>query len=224
MMLKSVAKGQQPRIPKRPFGSIHKNDRLPQCVSIIGLGCSSFSTFFLNQDDLSANTSSNNELTVDRLDHNHPLVMSWIDAIEYAITVAGITVLDTAPWYGHGTSEVVVGFALTKLFNEGKIKREQLTINTKIGRYEADPTKQFDFSAAATINSVERSIRRLCCGSYIDVLQLHDPEFAPSMDILFRETIPAMIECQKKGWCRALGITGTFNVLFYFIFDKRNVA
>lgn len=208
-MLNTEVTESKNRIPQRPFGSLHKNDRLPQSVSIVGLGCSSFSTFFLNRDEISEN-NSNNELTIDRLDPNHPTVRSWIDTIEYAITVAGITIIDTAPWYGHGTSEVVIGFAMTKLYNEGKLLREELTINTKIGRYEADPTQQFNFSLAATINSVERSLRRLCCGSYIDVLQLHDPEFAPSMDLLFQETIPAMIECQKKGWCRALGITGMY--------------
>ena len=45
------------------------------------------------------------------------------------------------------------------------------------------------------------------CG-YIDVLQLHDPEYAPSLDQLFTETLPAMMECRKKGLCRALGLTG----------------
>jgi aryl-alcohol dehydrogenase-like predicted oxidoreductase len=209
-MLNTEVAGHHHRIPKRPFGSFHKNDRLTQSVSIIGLGCSSFSTFFLNHDEISKN-NSDNELTIDRLDPNHPIVQSWINTIEYAITVAGITLLDTAPWYGHGTSEVVIGYAMTKLCHERKLfLREELTINTKVGRYEADPTQQFDFSSEATIKSVERSIRRLCCGSYIDVLQLHDPEFAPSMDLLFQETIPAMIECQKKGWCRALGITGAY--------------
>jgi aryl-alcohol dehydrogenase-like predicted oxidoreductase len=215
-MLNADLVKQEKPIPKRPLGSIHGNNRLPQNVSIIGLGCSSFSTFFLDRDELSE-SNSNNKLTIDQLDPSHPRVVSWIDAIEHAITISGITILDTAPWYGHGTSEVVVGLAITKLCNEGKIKREDLTINTKIGRYEADPAKQFDFTASATMNSVQRSIRRLCCGSYVDVLQLHDPEFAPSLDILFNETIPAMLECQKRGWCRGLGITGkhSFSSSFY---------
>lgn len=153
---------------------------------------------------------SGDEWTVDQLEPDHPRVKSWIETIEYAICDAGITVLDTAPWYGHGISEVVVGWALEKILSNpnGNVKREQLTINTKVGRYEADPGRQFDFSAATTFQSVERSIRRLRCGSYVDVLQLHDPEFAPSIDVLFEETIPAMIECRAKGRCRALGITG----------------
>jgi aryl-alcohol dehydrogenase-like predicted oxidoreductase len=161
---------------------------------------------------MNPNDISRGAWTVDQLDPDHPRVKSWIDTIEYAICDAGISVLDTAPWYGHGISEIVVGWALEKILNKpnGKVKREQLTINTKVGRYEADPGQQFDFSAEATVHSVERSIRRLCCGSYIDVLQLHDPEFAPSIDLLFEETIPAMIECQVKGWCRALGMTGEY--------------
>ena len=223
IMSNNEVTGEQHRISKRPFGSIHCNDRLPRSVSIVALGCSSFSTFFLDQHELPEN-NRHLELTVDRLDPHHPRVVSWIDAIEYAITVAGITILDTAPWYGHGTSEIVVGWALTKLRNEGKVQREQLTINTKIGRYEADPAKQFDFTARATIDSVERSIRRLCCGSYIDVLQLHDPEFAPSLDLLFQETIPAMIECQTKGYCRALGITGTYLDIFLLPYLIENLV
>ena len=43
---------------------------------------------------------------------------------------------------------------------------------------------------------------------YIDVLQLHDPEFAPSMDVLMEETIPALLECKKRGWAKAIGLTG----------------
>jgi aryl-alcohol dehydrogenase-like predicted oxidoreductase len=170
-------------IPRRPFGSLLNNERLPADVSIVALGCSSFSTFFMNQNDISV---SGENWTEDRLDQDNPRVRSWIDVIEYAVCTAGISILDTAPWYGHGISEVVVGWALEKILSmpRGKVKRDQLTINTKVGRYEADPSKQFDFSGAATRHSVERSIRRLRCESYIDVLQLHDPEFAPSIDLL----------------------------------------
>jgi aryl-alcohol dehydrogenase-like predicted oxidoreductase len=76
-----------------------------------------------------------------------------------------------------------------------------------VGRYEADPCQQFDFLYTMTLASIERSLQRLQC-EYIDVIQLHDPEFAPSLDILLQETLPAMLEAQRRGWCRALGITG----------------
>ncbi len=55
--------------------------------------------------------------------------------------------------------------------------------------------------------SVQRSIERMNC-TYIDVVQLHDPEFAPNLSILKEETIPALIECRRRGWARAIGLTG----------------
>jgi aryl-alcohol dehydrogenase-like predicted oxidoreductase len=150
------------------------------------------------------------------LEKSHCRVQEWIRAIEYAVLEAGITLLDTAPWYGHGTSEVVIGWAMEELSNKDKnFLRENLTINTKVGRYEADPSKQFDFSAAATLESVQRSLQRLQCCGYIDVLQLHDPEFSPSMELLFQETIPTMLKCQERGWCRALGMTGKIVLLVW---------
>ena len=140
--------------------------------------------------------------------------------------------MDTAPWYGHGTSEIVIGWAMEELLtpqdgggegreddnddgdtsskqprNDGVISREDIIVNTKIGRYEENPNKQFDFSQKTTIDSVKRSIQRMKC-MYIDVLQLHDPEFAPSLQQLMTETIPAMITCRRNGYCKALGITG----------------
>lgn len=101
----------------------------------------------------------------------------------------------------------------------GTLPRTKLIINTKIGRYESDPLKQFDFTYETTMQSVQRSLQRMNCG-YIDVLQLHDPEFligmpmTPSssekngMEMLLTETIPALLECKSKGWTKGLGITG----------------
>lgn len=115
--------------------------------------------------------------------------------------------MDTAPWYGHGTSEVVIGWALEEILRPNVVDRKDILINTKVGRYEAEPSKQFDFSKQTTLHSVKRSLTRMKC-QYIDVLQLHDPEFAPSLEQLMDETIPAMLECQANGWCRELGMTG----------------
>jgi hypothetical protein len=44
--------------------------------------------------------------------------------------------------------------------------------------------------------------------SYIDTLQVHDPEFAPSLDIVVGETLRALLECKQRGLIRAIGITG----------------
>lgn len=174
-------------------------------VPIVGLGCSSFSTFFWDSNEL--RQESTGEWTPEEMDKSHPKVKEWISTIHFAIEECGVTLLDTAPWYGHGTSEVVIGWAVAEIQEKGTIDRSKLVINTKIGRYEADPKKQFDFGYETTIASVARSIQRMNC-QYIDVLQVHDPEFAPSLEQLLKETVPALLECRDKGYCKAIGVTG----------------
>ena len=34
---------------------------------------------------------------------------------------------------------------------------------------------------------------------------MHDPEFAPSLDIIVNETLPALEECRKAGKIRYIG-------------------
>ena len=202
-------------VPERSYAP--NNLRLPNTTPILGLGCSSFSTFFSSreEDDVTP-------LTVDNMSRNHPAVIEWIETIQHAVLNRGIFLLDTAPWYGHGISEVTVGYALDTLLLEdveqvneqssrrirtGFLPRSSLIVNTKVGRYEADPLLQFDFTYDTTIRSVQRSLERMNC-SYIDVIQLHDPEFAPSISLLIEETIPALLECRKRGLAKAIGITG----------------
>lgn len=80
-------------------------------------------------------------------------------------------------------------------------------IETLIG-FELDMfLTHLDKLESTTIQSVYRSLERMNC-NYIDVLQLHDPEFAPSMNVLMEETIPALLECKKRGWTKAIGLTG----------------
>ena len=191
-------------IPRRAFGEKVENSCLPRTVPIVGLGCSSFANNFVQSEgDVDTILSCNQETADTILSCNqHEKVKAWIETLKYAVD-KGINLLDTAPWYGHGSSEVVIGLALKQI----NIDRSQIIINTKIGRYDSDPILQFDFSYDATIHSVKRSIERMGC-EYIDVLQLHDPEFSPSIALLLEETIPAMLECKKRGWVKALGLTG----------------
>mmetsp|Transcript_33162 Transcript_33162/g.48424 ORF Transcript_33162/g.48424 Transcript_33162/m.48424 type:complete len:561 (-) Transcript_33162:665-2347(-) len=199
--------------------------------SVIGLGCSSFSKFYSQDDDHDTSILTRQSIT-----KNHPAVQTWIKTIHHAILNKGIDLLDTAPWYGHGTSEIVIGYALedilcfdneddvdeqqqqlmnidasTKTTNEKKkkINRKKIIINTKVGRYDATPLiNQFDYSYKTTISSTKMSISRMKC-KYIDVLQLHDVEFTPCISTLLEETIPAMIYCRDVlKIVRALGITG----------------
>jgi len=204
-------------IPRRFFGIKTKNSDLPKTVPVIGIGCSSFANNFVENEADIDNELSVRQNTAHRISYEkHPKVREWVETLQLAIE-SGINLLDTAPWYGHGSSEVVIGLTLKIL--QQKVDRNKLVINTKIGRYDAEPMKQFDFSYDATIKSVERSIERMGC-EYIDVLQLHDPEFAPSIDLLLTETIPAMMECKRRGWTKALGLTGYPLEIHYEILER----
>lgn len=65
----------------------------------------------------------------------------------------------------------------------------------------------FDFTYARTLASVEESLERLGI-DYIDTIQVHDPEFAPSLDVVVEQTLPALAEAQRRGLVRSIGITG----------------
>ena len=201
-------------IPSRTFGKKTDNRNLSQSVPVIGIGCSSFANnFVVDEADIDDDLSVCQN-TAHLLPANHPKVQEWIETLQLAIH-SGIYLLDTAPWYGHGSSEIVIGLTMKR----PGVDRSKLIINTKIGRYDKEPMKQFDFSYDATIKSVQRSIERMEC-DYIDVLQLHDPEFAPSIDLIIKETIPAMMECKRRGWTKALGLTGYSLELHYQILER----
>ena len=67
--------------------------------------------------------------------------------------------------------------------------------------------KRFDFSRETILKGFEESLKRLQL-EHVDILQLHDIEFAPSIDIILNEALPAIQGLKDKGYCRAIGITG----------------
>merc|ERR1712050_356100 len=44
--------------------------------------------------------------------------------------------------------------------------------------------------------------------AHIDTIQIHDPEFCPNLDILVKETLPALFEAKKAGKVKHIGMTG----------------
>lgn len=54
----------------------------------------------------------------------------------------------------------------------------------------------FDFRAERVIKSVDESLQRMGL-EYVDLIQIHDMEFAPSLDVIINETLPAL---QKVEW------------------------
>mmetsp|Transcript_7300 Transcript_7300/g.9458 ORF Transcript_7300/g.9458 Transcript_7300/m.9458 type:complete len:406 (+) Transcript_7300:321-1538(+) len=197
--------GSNDKVPRRVYGR-GINHRLPEDAPIVGLGCSSFSNFFSGND--------HDNVTIP-LNPRHQRVVEWINTVRESIA-SGVNLLDTAPWYGHGISETLIGLALTydsakennmEVVALNNFSRDDIIINTKVGRYDAEPGNMFDFSASRVRSSILESIRRMKC-NYIDVIQLHDPEFSPSIDLLIEKTIPALFKMREEGYVRAVGITG----------------
>ena len=113
----------------------------------------------------------------------------------------GVNYIDTAYWYGQGHSEKFLGRALSG------IPRDKYFIATKAGRYELDYPNMFDFDPERFTKSAEGSLKRLNL-DYVDLLQIHDIEFSPSLDIIINETLPAVEKLRQRGLCRYIGITG----------------
>lgn len=130
-----------------------------------------------------------------------------IRAIHHAIK-SGINYIDTAPYYGQGRSEKIIGKALKG------IPRQAYYIATKVGRYGlGNYENQFDFSAKRTSASINTSLGYLGL-DYVDVVQIHDVEFAENLDTIVNETLPAVEEARKQGKVKFIGFSGyPLNVL-----------
>ncbi|BFF89926.1 L-galactose dehydrogenase [Drosophila madeirensis] len=113
---------------------------------------------------------------------------------------SGINYIDTAPWYGQGRSEEVLGQALKD------VPRESYYIATKVARYELDYENMFDFSAKKTRESVEKSLKLLGL-KYVDIIQIHDIEFAKNLDIVLNETLPTLEALVKEGKAKYIGVS-----------------
>ena len=101
----------------------------------------------------------------------------------------GITLIDTAPVYGFGHSEEIVGKALA----EGG-RRKRVTIATKVGLDWKDGQPFRNASRTRIHKEIEDSLRRLRT-DVIDVYQVHWPD--PKLPI--EETAAAMADLQRAG-------------------------
>ncbi len=151
---------------RRPFGTTGMT------VSAIGLGAWQLGSFeWHNTDEAEA----------------HQIVQAALDL--------GCDFFDTAPSYGGGLSETLLGAAL-------KGQRHNVTICTKFGR---TPAKQPQFEADFIRSSLEDSLRRLQT-DYVDICLIHSP---PS-ELLDGTTAPhyAIFEqLVAEGKLRAYGVS-----------------
>ncbi len=119
-----------------------------------------------------------------------------IDTIRAALD-QGINLIDTAPVYGFGRSEEIVGKAVAR-----GAKREQVVIATKAG-LQWDGDNIFRNAGAGRLRQeLEDSLRRLQC-DYIDLYQIHWPD--PLVPI--EETAECMKALYEEGKIRAIGVS-----------------
>lgn len=119
-----------------------------------------------------------------------------IATIRQALSL-GINLIDTAPVYGFGYSEELVGKALKE---HGT--RDKVVIATKAGIGWEDKQIFRDARKETIIKEVDDSLRRLQT-SYIDLYQVHWPD--PLVPCA--ETAEAMLQLQKAGKIRSIGVS-----------------
>jgi aryl-alcohol dehydrogenase-like predicted oxidoreductase len=109
----------------------------------------------------------------------------------------GITLIDTAPVYGFGRSEEIVGKALA----EGG-RRAGVVLATKVGLDSKNEQPFRNGSRVRILKEIDDSLRRLRT-DVIDLYQVHWPD--PKTPI--EETAGAMAELHKAGKIRAIGVS-----------------
>ncbi|MEC7786072.1 MAG: aldo/keto reductase [Nitrospinota bacterium] len=110
----------------------------------------------------------------------------------------GVNFFDTAPVYGFGHSEKLIGKAL-------KPVRDKVILATKCGlRWgkESLSSLRKDASRESILEEIDQSLRRLDT-DWIDLYQVHWPDAATSQ----KETMETLLEIQNKGKIRYIGVS-----------------
>jgi aryl-alcohol dehydrogenase-like predicted oxidoreductase len=113
----------------------------------------------------------------------------------HAALTQGINLIDTAPVYGFGASEAIVGAALDGV-------RSQTVIATKTGLEWRDGKIYRNATRARIMREIDDSLRRLRT-DYIDIYHVHWPD--PLVPI--EETAEAMRSLYEQGKIRAIGVS-----------------
>jgi len=109
----------------------------------------------------------------------------------------GVNIIDTAPVYGFGGSEEIVGKAIAEAG-----LRSRVLIATKAGLDWADGRVFRNASRARILREIEDSLRRLRT-DYIDIYQVHWPDPLVAVE----ETAEAMHTLFRQGKIRAIGVS-----------------
>ena len=143
-------------------------------------------------------------------EHGQATILAALDS--------GINFIDTAPLYGHGNAERMIGSALSKT-------NKEYVISTKVGRVlkkfapeeiagkvdglaafiGVDPTifPVFDFSRDGILRSIQESLERLNISS-IDIALIHDAD--DRIDEAIKNSYPVLDELRSQGVIKGIGV------------------
>jgi D-threo-aldose 1-dehydrogenase len=119
-----------------------------------------------------------------------------IETVHYSLA-HGISLFDTAPFYGAGLAERRLGMALRD------VPRESYVLSTKVGRLVTpEGGVRFDFSRDGVLRSLSESLERLGLDR-VDILHIHDCDdyYRQALDVVF----PTLAELRGQGVIRAVG-------------------
>jgi aryl-alcohol dehydrogenase-like predicted oxidoreductase len=124
-------------------------------------------------------------------------VSHGVGVVERALEL-GVNYFDTAPLYGKGRSEEVLGHAL-------KDVTEDYYLATKVGYYP----EPFDYTRDTIWRGLDASLKRLG-RDRVDLLQLHEAEQAGWDGIMDAgRAIETMIDIREQGITDHIGLTGS---------------
>jgi len=119
-----------------------------------------------------------------------------IDTIHAALN-KGVNLIDTAPVYGFGASEEIVGKAVEEYGQRGK-----LFLSTKVSLEWKDGRVFRNGSRDRVMREVEESLKRLRT-DYIDIYFVHWPDLTRPI----AETAKAMRDLYEQGVIKAVGVS-----------------
>ena len=108
-----------------------------------------------------------------------------------------MTLIDTAPAYGFGHSEKVVGRAIAE-----RGGRERVVVATKVGLEQQGNALYRNSTKQQIFDEIEQSLKNLRT-DYIDLYQVHWPDFSTP----YEETAQALLDLKKTGKIRAIGVS-----------------
>lgn len=128
-----------------------------------------------------------------------------VETIHYALD-HGMTLVDTAPWYGAFVAEQFVGTALQTR------DRDSYILSTKVCLWNENGEAARGYTRDSILWSLEGSLKRLKV-DWVDILHLHDP-IEEAYQTILDETFPTLAELRDQGITKAVSCgTGDWPML-----------